>query len=400
MNQMKKDTFLQRAKEKVRNKASLYMGVAAMGICVGAVFAAKNCGEPGSPFSQPPPLCENFRGDGICCESESYPFLRNPNGTVKTNGNGAPVPNPHYSLEDCHDGDNVCQNGATPAEVRDAAGRPAARIMERFLDGRPITLPLESESSQDCIMQVVRDNPCGPRVPGTPDLTRPRMTGPRVLHSMRQRAQQEIEEMRLHPESLRAGDNYFVVINNYEEVCTTARCGASDMHADIGYGVRVPQPRGLRPGPTPAPPPTCRNGKLDRGEQCDPRYRGRPRGGCDEGSRCTMSCTCESASAAPADLPEQPDRPRRAVRPARLIVRHRRHMQHVLPVRRAPGAPASHAGRGMPERSNRPLPEPHQQLAPFRPAAQPGKAGIGRAQHLPRRSPPRSGYASRAERLR
>jgi len=302
MNQMKKDTFLQRAKEKVRNKASLYMGVAAMGICVGAVFAAKNCGEPGSPFSQPPPLCENVRGDGICCESESYPLQRNPNGTARMK-DGAPVPNPHYSLEDCHDGDNVCQSGAVLADVRDAAGNAVPRVMERFLDGRPITLPLESESSQDCIMQVVRDNPCGPRAPGTPDLTRPRMTGPRVLHSLRQRAQTEIEEMHLHPESLRAGDNYFVVINNYEEVCTPPDVVLPICTPTSVTACACPNHADCAPATAPPPPPTCGNAKLDRGEQCDPRYRGRPRGGCEEGSRCTMSCTCERLPPPPPTCP-------------------------------------------------------------------------------------------------
>ncbi|MFH0885178.1 MAG: hypothetical protein V1861_05710 [Candidatus Micrarchaeota archaeon] len=302
MNQMKKDTFLQRAREKVRNKASLYMGIGAMAICVGTIFAAKSCNEHGSIFSPPPPpLCENIRGDGICCESESYPYQRNPNGTTKMK-NGAPVPNIHYSLEDCHDGDNVCQNSTKLAELRDAAGRPVTQIMDRFLDGRPITLPLESESSQDCIMQVVRDNPCGPRVAGIPDLTRPRMTGPRVLHSMRQRGQQEIEEMRRHPESLRSGDNYFVVINNYEEVCTppdvvlpictptSVSACACPNHADCAPVI-------------PPPPPTCGNAKLDAGEQCDPRYRGRPRGGCEEGTRCTLNCTCERLPPPPPTCP-------------------------------------------------------------------------------------------------
>lgn len=301
MNQLRNDTFMQKARQKIGNKPSLYLGILAMGAAIGTVFAAKSCGDGVTMSSSPPPLCESIRGDGICCEAESYPFLREQNGAVKTR-NGTAVPNPQYSIEDCHDGDNVCQNGTALADVRDAAGGSVPRIMEKYLDGRPIALPLENENSPDCIMQVVRDNPCAARTAGIPDLTRPRITGPRVLHTMRQRSQQEIEDMRLHPESLRTGDNYFVVINNYEEVCTTP---------DVVLPICTPTsvsacacPNHADCAPAQAPPPrTCGNGRADTGEQCDPRNRNRPRGGCGEGERCTSSCSCERLPPPPSTCP-------------------------------------------------------------------------------------------------
>ncbi len=277
MSEMKKDTFMQ----KIRNKGLVYGSAVVIAGCTGLVLLAKGC-PGGVPFQARPSLCEPVRGDGICCESESSPFQRNPNGTIKMRA-GQPVPNSDYSLEDCHFGDNVCQNQMNLADVRDAAGRPVARIMDKYLDGRAITLPLEDATSQDCVMQIVRDAPCGPLdATHTETINRPRMTGALVLHSLRQRSQEEIQDMHLHPESLRPGDNYFVVINNYEEVCT---------RADEALPLCLPTsvsacacPNHVDCAPTP-----CGNGRIDSGERCD---QSATPNGCARNQACRGCSTC------------------------------------------------------------------------------------------------------------
>jgi hypothetical protein len=281
MTSMKSDTYMQRTKNRGLVYASATLMAASTAL---AFFGLKDCGgKPG--FKEMPALCEPIRADGICCESESYPYLRNSDGTVAMK-DGKPVENPAYTLEDCHRGDNVCQNQAKPEDVRDAAGRPVAKIMEKYLDGRPITLPLEGDDSQDCVMQAVKDAPCAVFDPANPSvIERPRITGTRIPHSMRQRGQEEIAEMHRHPESLAPGDNYFVVINNYEEVCapegalpicvpTSVTACACPNHVDCA-------------------PAKCGNGRIDQGEKCDQSAK---ETGCAKGQMCTGCSACRKVN--------------------------------------------------------------------------------------------------------
>jgi len=275
MSEMKKDTFMQ----KIKNKGLVYASAIAIAGCTGLVLLAKGC-PPGS-FTERPTLCEPVRGDNRCCESESFPFQRNPNGTVKMR-NGQPVPNPDYSLEDCHGGDNVCQNQGSLAEMRDAAGQPVSRIMERFLDGRQITLPLEDANSIDCVMQAVREMPCAAVDPANPQyIDRPKVTGLLVPHTMRQRTQPEIESMSLQPGALHPGDNYFVVISNYEEVCQQPGDALRLCEATSLTACACPNLRACAQTP-------CGNSRIDQGEKCDGSASPT---GCGTGTRCNSTCT-------------------------------------------------------------------------------------------------------------
>ncbi|MCI0503858.1 hypothetical protein L0Y65_04050 [Candidatus Micrarchaeota archaeon] len=273
MSEMKKDTFMQ----KMKNKGLVYASALVIAGSTGLVLLARGC--PGSGvFAERPTLCEPVRGDGICCESESYPFERNPNGTIKMRGQD-PVPNKAYSLEDCHNGDNRCQSQSSLADLRDAADRPVPRLMDKFLDGRPIALPLENEASPDCVMQAVRDAPCAALDAQNPQtINRPRMTGPRVLHNLRQRSQPEIEQMHMHPESLRLGDNYFVVMNNYEETCDATRPVCTPEMVEACFC-----PNHVECAPAP-----CGNGRIDSGERCDGSAAPT---GCGPSTRCNSTCT-------------------------------------------------------------------------------------------------------------
>ncbi len=289
MSDMKKDTFMSRMKEKVKNKGLVYASAAVIATCTALVF--HECGDSIATFGKAEPMCESVRGDNICYPCESYPYMRGAEGKILLDREGKRVPNPNYSIEDCHEGDRVAQTATKLADLRNAAGEPVESIMEKFLDGRPITLPLEGEGSIDVVMQAVRDNPCAARTEGGPEISRPRVTGDLVKRVIVQRDQPQIEEMFLHPESLRPGDNYFVTINGYEETCdATLPVCTPDMvtacfcanHVDC----RPPEP------PAQVEPPTCGNAKNEPGEACDFRSR-RARGGCQPEHHCTRSCTCE-----------------------------------------------------------------------------------------------------------
>ena len=277
MNRTNKETFMSR----IRNKGLAYTSAATIAACTAVVLLARNdCGKTG--FQAKPVLCEPVHGDGICCESESYPFQRNPDGTVLVK-DGKGVENPDYALVDCYSGDIVCQNQGKLEDVRDAAGRPVPKLMEKFLDGRPITLPLENDDSPDCVMQAVKDAPCAALDAANPNtIDRPRITGTRIPHTIRQRSQDEVEEMRRHPESLKSGDNYFVVVNNYEEVCAITE-GALPICVPTSVSACA------CPNHVDCAPTKCGNSRIDQGERCDQSAR---ETGCARGELCSGCSAC------------------------------------------------------------------------------------------------------------
>jgi hypothetical protein len=317
--QVSQDKFMKRLGEKARNKGLVYSSAALIAACTVLVLTAKKCQVP-APVKDVAPLCEPIKGDHICCESETYPYIRDANEKLVMK-DGKPVPNPKYSLEDCHGSDNVCQDEAEPEKVLNAAGEPAGKIMDRFKDGMPITLPLEDEKSYDCAMEAVREAPCAERTEGGPEIDRPRITGDLVQRTIRQRTQAEIEEMRLHPESLQPGNNFYsVTLSAYEETCdaTLPICTPEMVTACFC-------PNHVDCAPPKEPPPrTCGNGRIERGEQCDPRSR-RPRNGCDEGSHCVSSCKCQKdARVIEPPEPEPPVAPPASVNcPAEITGRFR-----------------------------------------------------------------------------
>jgi len=302
MSDMKKDTFMGRMKEGAKNKGLVYASAAIVAVSTGLMF--HQCGKSASsPVQDIAPLCEPVRGDNRCCESESSVYLRGPDGKIlmaMVNGRSEKVRNPHYSLEDCHGGDGVWQGQTDPAKVLNAAGEPAGPLMERYLDGRQITLPLEDENSFDAYMQKVRDDPCGPLVEGGKRISRPRISNDLIRRELVQRSQGQIEEMHLHPESLRPGDNYFVTINSYEETCDSNLpvCTPDMVTACFCANHAESDCQAATTPPPPPPPPRCGNSQVDSGEACDPRSR-RARGGCPPENHCTPACTCERDSTPP-----------------------------------------------------------------------------------------------------
>ncbi|MFN7991678.1 MAG: hypothetical protein U0R44_05980 [Candidatus Micrarchaeia archaeon] len=280
-----------------------YLSTGIMVAAAAAVIMTRDCGggfSPSGPMAEPP-----VRGDGFCDEREAYPYELDRQGRVRSDDQGRPVRNRFYSKEDCHDGDNVCDDGTDRAQIKDPNGNTITDFMRNDAFGREIRLPLEDSNSIDCILRPAREQPCGAFAPGQTPVDRPRITEP--AFGQRQRSQPELERfMATHPAIVRpyiAPDpaaaaaqggprlltqgNYYVVLTRYQETCNQALpvCTPESLEAcwcpNIMECARPPAP----------PPRTCGNGRADPGEQCDPRSRS-PRGGCSEGNRCTNRCTC------------------------------------------------------------------------------------------------------------
>ncbi|MEW6721773.1 MAG: hypothetical protein AB1324_00770, partial [Candidatus Micrarchaeota archaeon] len=242
----KKDVFEEQARERKRNRKFAVGAIAAGAIFTGLVlFGRMSCN--GGPITQEAPMIETIRNDGVCHEElESYPFLRDhrtgkvlcsgaadagaeaPVGVVDTatgavscpQGAGAPVPNPNYSKADCYRGDGVCDSATDRAQLRDPAGGVVRDFPERYLDGRPLTLPLEDANSRDCMMAQARQAVCAPLAADRGNmLTRPRLSSVDLMTPLIQRPQSQIEDMHAHPDRVRPGDNYYVTPNRYQELC-------------------------------------------------------------------------------------------------------------------------------------------------------------------------------------
>lgn len=327
----RKTQFKRGALGKIKNhKAAWFTGtLAAAGIAV-FVFM-KSCG----PIAEGPLPINPVRGDRICEQSEAYPNMLNSDGTEMRDSSNQPIPNPHYSKEDCHRGDGVCDNNSE--EVRNRDGTPITNLMSAFIDGTAIPSPLEDENSPDCVMQRVRDNQCAEIAEDRSNVisrgVRPRVTEETEL-GLRQRSRAELEAMHADITAVELGNNYFVVANNYSESCdmnlplctpdSTEACSCPN-HQDCipdhcGNGV-VERNEGEQcdPGsqrgrracsgntacsgscqcverrrPTkidrPPPEPTCGNGRIDTGEDCDPPGS---TASCGANERCNSSCECE-----------------------------------------------------------------------------------------------------------
>ncbi len=311
----------------VKDNTAQYLATAVMVGAAAAVLSVRGCGS-----HERPPMTEEIirRADGHCHQSESYPYLRNADATIKTT-NGTRVErasdcntpqgnicarNPLYSKEDCHDGDGVCDNATDRSQLRDPAGNPA-ELLARDVYGREITLPLEDPNSIDCQMQPARDQPCGAVDPSHPVLTRPRIAQPVI--GLIQRSQEEmVRLLASHPLIVQTSaqpapvpsasassaqqpvispsiklvseGNYFVEFTQYQETCNQALSICTPLSTTACYCPNVREC--AEPPPTPRTN-KCGNGRLDPGEQCDPRYRGAARGGCrDQGTACSSSCAC------------------------------------------------------------------------------------------------------------
>jgi hypothetical protein len=262
------------------NKAAWFTSTVA--IAATAVFLfAQRCG----PMEEGPMPVTPTKGDRVCNEVEAYPYALNANGTIQMDEENKPVPNPHYSKEDCHKGDNVCDNNAQ--EVKDPEGNKVA-LMNAFTDGTAVARPLEDEHSPDCIMQAVKDSPCAEfaedRSNVIPAETRTRVTEETEL-GLRQRSRAEVEAMHADATAVQLGDNYFVVENAYNESCDANLPMCTPETTEACYCPNLEE----------CVPDNCGNGTIekDKGEQCDP---GSPTGrrACKGGKKCAGNCQCVS----------------------------------------------------------------------------------------------------------
>jgi hypothetical protein len=328
----KKTQFKRGALNKIRNnKAAWFTGtLAAAGIAV--FIFAKSCG----PVAEGPMPITPVRGDRICEQVEAYPYQLNNDGTPQMDSENHVVRNPYYSKEDCHRGDNVCDNNAE--QVNDTEGNRITNLMSAFVDGTAIPSPLENEDSPDCIMQKVRETSCAEISEDRSNVisrdTRARVTGETDL-GLRQRTRAEIAAMHADVTAVQLGNNYFVVENNYSESCDATlqmctpesleacycpnhqdcvpdHCGNGRVERDQGEQCDSGSAAGRRactggtrcagncqcverrrtPTPTVVRPPeaVCGNGTVEPGEECDPRA---PASSCEASERCNSSCECE-----------------------------------------------------------------------------------------------------------
>ncbi len=311
----------------VKDNTTQYLATTVM---VGAAVAVlmRGCGDHARPMTEDIVR----RADGHCHQSESYPYMRNSDATIRTT-NGSRVErasdcntpqgnicvrNPAYSKEDCHDGDGICDNATDRAQLRDPAGNPVD-LLARDVYNREITLPLEDQNSYDCQMQPARDQPCGAVDPSHPVLDRPRIALPVI--GLRQKTQEQmirflashplIVQTSIQPAPVPSGSasgaplaqqpvsspsfrlvtegNYFVELAQYQETCNGSLQICTPLSTTACFCPNV------RECAQPPPPPRtskCGNGRVDPGEQCDPRSRA-PRGGCREDqTTCSSSCSC------------------------------------------------------------------------------------------------------------
>jgi hypothetical protein len=292
--------YLRKARNTIKNNKAAYLVSTTVAACTALVLFARGCETGGSEG-----LVSTVRGDGICHESESYPYKRDKNtGQVMKDDKGVQVKNPSYSKEDCFYGDNVWDSDSDSAKVKDPVGNnvqwdpalivtlkgPSGEVKAiRYHSGKTITFPLENETSLDSMLTKLRENPCAEYAPGSKPVERDPFRFPIgvVDERTRQRTQEEIASMHAHPEALRTGGNYFTVYIGYEESCDVNLPTCTPDTATQCYCPNIK----LCASATPVPK-TCGNGNADNGEACDYKNKKRARGGCQEGYSCSRSCQC------------------------------------------------------------------------------------------------------------
>ena len=330
MNQLKKDTLYQRAKEKIKNKGLVYASAAVIAVSTGLVMSGRSCCGDGSPATTPQPMVEApVRGDGVCHEElEGYPYLLDARtGAIRRDAQNNPMPNPYYSKEDCFRNDGVCDSD--PTKVLDSAGRPHqlrdpdGKVVNyvQWRDGRRFNLPLEGETDVDCIMQLVREKGCMPLDTANPVyIDRPRVRDRLIAEPLVERSgdgskilayvlppiwvlrpmegvnsifwMHENPQSPEHQRRVAPANNWFLMPFARDEVCPTDEaaktlqlCTPESVTACI-----CPNLRGCAP-----PEDACGNGRIDRdrGERCD--QRATP-SGCPRGQVCAPGCKrCQRA---------------------------------------------------------------------------------------------------------
>jgi len=295
---VRKKSLKERALGKFKNNAASIATTAVMVAGISLFLFAKECNTTR-------PIVEPIRGDGICMEAEAYECQFNSDGTQKRSEDGKCIEfNPYFSFEDCHRGNDQCDDQTEASKLRDREGRPVPDLMSHFVkraeDGswapdpdRPIKLPLEDENSPDCRIQRIADHPCEERAEdGSNEIlktSRPRMTGEDAIQFERWRTPSEIEEMHLNPETVSLDDNDYRIDVNYDE----AVCAVSETHPLCTPETLIPCACPNLEACAPPPPRNCGNNRWDKaaGEQCD-RSSKTGRRACGANKVCTRSCRC------------------------------------------------------------------------------------------------------------
>ncbi len=309
---VRKKSLKERALGKFKNNASSIATTAVMVAGISLFLFAKECDTTR-------PIVEPIRGDGVCMEVEAYECNFNPNGTQKRSEDGKCLEfNPYFSFEDCHRGNDQCDDQSERAKLRDREGRPVPDLMSHYVkraeDGswapdqeRPIKLPLEDENSPDCQIQKVADHPCAERAEdGSNEIlktSRIRMTGDTAIQFERWRTSSEIEQMHANPATVSLDDNDYRIDVNYDE----AVCAVSETHPLCTPESLVPCACPNLEACAPPPPQNCGNGSWDKaaGEQCD-RSSKAGRVACGTSKVCTRSCRCVIKSAPPPVAVDDP----------------------------------------------------------------------------------------------
>jgi hypothetical protein len=310
-------------RDKISNKGVAFGTVAFVAVAAGLIMAGKGCGPRAqSHCPKPTPMVETIRpNDGICHQKERDPYLTNADGTVMKAKDGKPVRNPLYSKADCYKGDGVCDNGASIADLKDPEGNSVDALSLRIKGGKltysymdkpeqGLVLPLENEDSYDCMIAEAIKEPCQDREYGKPPTLKRKTFSPKTGETLIdpqtplvQRSMSEMLSIWKNATLVKPGDNYFVTIAGYNE---SGDCNNSELPlCDPKIPILCKCPSSPTCKPT-APPKTCGNGKLDNGEQGDPSYKGKPRGGCDQGYHPTKSCKCEKDAVVIEDMTPDP----------------------------------------------------------------------------------------------
>jgi hypothetical protein len=241
-------------------------------------------------------------GDRICEQSEAYPRKMDAKRMFIAEKN------PKYSKQDCHDGDGVYDDSI---DVRDMDGNKAI-LPPAYLDGKPVTRPMEGVDSIDYRLKIIREQPCIPGVPGkdTKKIDRPLVSanpGEMVI-----RSEAEWEQIVRDPSGLpssifdpASGNDSFKRPWLYQETCDTnpkvPDCAPNvNERCYCANNVKCP-PRAKPPETKPRRVPAkCGNGKVEAGEDCDPQGTACKTGEGKDGT-CNQRCSCEAKPVAMSD---------------------------------------------------------------------------------------------------
>ena len=272
--------------------AAAFAGVAMLGAAGLVVFGGKHevATEGPIPYAA---VC----GDRNCEQLESQPYLLNDDFTYRTDASGKKIVNERYCKIDCYKRDGVCDNNKENVFGPDEYKVP--ELPEKYLDGKPVKVPLEGEADYDCQIKLITAEPCGALAGDKDPLTRPRMKEEMSIQpGLVQFSREQLEERHKKESGVEFGDNYFVsYFAGFEELCPDEAKERGIKDEDIkvcsseSFGT-VKECLCLNHQDCIVLPPTCGDGIFNpKKEQCD---LSNPQGkkACGKDKICTKYCMC------------------------------------------------------------------------------------------------------------